>query len=83
MHHSATLNATAARANLFKLMEQVESEHVPVIITGKKTNSILISEKDWRDIQETLFLISIPGMAKSIKKEMKVPLKECHEELDW
>lgn len=83
MYSSTTLNATSARANLFKLMEQVEIEHVPIVITGKKASSVLISEKDWRDIQETLFLISIPGMAKSIKKEMKVPLEECHEELDW
>ncbi len=57
-----TINVTNARANLYKLLEETSKSHEPVQITGKKTNAVLVSEDDWRSIQETLYLTSIPGM---------------------
>ena len=61
-----TLTATDARANLYKLLDQVADSHEPILITGKRTNAVLISEDDWRSIEETLYLLSIPGMRESI-----------------
>jgi antitoxin YefM len=78
-----TINATKARSELYKLLDQVSQTHEPVHITGRRGTAVLISEDDWRSIQETLNLISIPGMRESIVEGMKTPVKECAEELDW
>ncbi len=78
-----TINATKARANIYKLLEEANSSNEPIQITGKRNNAILISEDDWRAIEETLYLLSIPGMRESIKKGLKTPLDDCLEELNW
>ena len=78
-----TLSTTEARKNIYKLVEQTNETHEPIQITGKKNNAVLISEEDWRNIQETLYLTSIPGMRESIIKGMKTPLSETSKELDW
>lgn len=75
--------ATEARTNLYRLIDQVSQSHKPIHITGKKGGAVLIAEEDWAAIQETLYLLSIPGMGKSIKKGLKTTLKECDEDLDW
>ena len=79
----STTNATNARQNLFGLIEKVNSDHEPVLITGKKGSAVLVSEEDWRAIEETLFLNSIPGMAQSIKEGMETPPSELDEDLEW
>lgn len=79
----ATLTATEARSNLYRLIDQVNKSHKPIHISGKNASAVLISEEDWSAIQETLHLLSIPGMGKSIKKGLKEPLRKCDEELDW
>ncbi len=78
-----TLTASQARTKLYRLMDFVASSHEPVQITGKRTNSVLISDEDWRAIQETLYLVSIPGMRDSIRRGLKTPLKDCSKSLDW
>ena len=78
-----TLTASAARAKLYKLLDQAASSHEPVQITGKRANAVLISAEDWRAIQETLYLLSIPGMRESIRKGLKTPLKKCRTNLKW
>jgi antitoxin YefM len=78
-----TLTASAARAKLYKLLDQAASSHEPVQITGKRSNAVLISEEDWRAIQETLHLLSIPGMRASIRKGLKTPVKKCLTKLKW
>jgi antitoxin YefM len=78
-----TLTASAARAKLYKLLDQAASSHEPVQITGKRANAVLISEDDWRAIQETLYLLSIPGMRASIRKGLKTPVKKCATKLSW
>ena len=77
-----TLTATEARANLYKLLDEVAETHQPVLITGKRANAILISEDDWRAIEETLFLLSIPGMRESILEGIQTPLDECADEVE-
>jgi len=59
--HMTAISATAARANLYHLIDQVNEDAEPVTITGQRGNAVLIGESDWRAIQETLFLESVPG----------------------
>jgi len=77
------MTATEARKRLYKLLDEVAESHEPVQIAGKRNSAVLISEDDWRAIQETLYLTSIPGMRESIKKGMETPVEEYEEELDW
>lgn len=79
----AVYSATKARANLYRLIDQVSESHKPIHITGKNSDAVLISEEDWSAIQETLYLLSIPNMGKSIKAGLKIPLNKCKKELDW
>lgn len=78
-----TINVTNARKNLYRLINEASEIHEPIQITGKQKNAILISEDDWRAVQETLHLTSIPGMRESIQEGLKTPVDECSEELDW
>jgi len=78
-----TLSATEARAKLYNLIDQTSATHEPVLITGKRGNAVLISEDDWRSIQETMYLLNIPGMRESIREGLETPIEECNEELDW
>lgn len=78
-----TVTATEARKTLYRLLDEVSESHVPVQITGKRGNAVLVSEEDWRAIQETLYLHGVPGMRGSIIEGMKTSVDECDEELDW
>jgi len=79
----ATLNATEARANLYKLIDDTAVNHEPVIITGKRGNAVLLAEDDWNAINETLYLLSVPGMRESIIDGMQETLDDCANQLDW
>ncbi|MBS4030874.1 MAG: type II toxin-antitoxin system Phd/YefM family antitoxin [Clostridiales bacterium] len=76
------VNATTARNNFFKLIEEVITTHEPVYITGKTGNVIMLSEEDYRSIQETLYLYSAPGMREKIVEGLNTPLEECVEDTD-
>ena len=76
-----SINEEEARANLYKLLDEVAQSHTPVLITGKRANAVLVSEDDWRSIQETVQLLSIPGMRESIREGLKVPINECTDRL--
>ena len=78
-----TITATEARKNLYRLLDEVSESHEPIQITGRRSNAVLISEDDWRAVQETLYLHSIPGMKESIIEGMKALVSECDKELDW
>lgn len=78
-----TITATKARSNLYKLIDETAKASQPIQITGKRTNAVLISEEDWRSIQETLSLVSIPGMKESIKRGMKTPIEKCSTSIEW
>ena len=77
-----TISATAARSDLYRVIDSAVETHEPIQITGKRGNAILVSEADWRSIQETLYLVSIPGMRESILAGIAEPIEECHTELD-
>lgn len=78
-----TMSATEARRQLYQLLDEVARSHEPVQITGKRGNAVLVSEDDWRAVQETLYLVSIPGMRESILEGMETPAAELDDELDW
>lgn len=78
-----TIKATDARTNLYSLIDETNTSHEPVQITGKRGNAVLLSADDWRAIQETLYLVSIPGMRQSIIDGMKLPPSKCSKKLDW
>jgi antitoxin YefM len=78
-----TLNVTEARSTLYSLIDETSETHQPIIIKGKRSNAVLLSEEDWNAINETLFLLSIPGMRESIREGMDTDLGECKKELDW
>lgn len=78
-----TINITNARKDLYKLVQQVIESHEPVHITGKLGAAVIISEEDWKNIEETLYLSSIPGLRESIVEGMKTDVEECDENLEW
>ena len=77
------LTASEARANLYRLIDETAESHQPIIITGKRSSAVLVSEDDWQAIQETLYLLSVPGMRQSIKAGMAEPLSKSARKLRW
>ncbi|MDZ7790966.1 MAG: type II toxin-antitoxin system Phd/YefM family antitoxin [Xanthomonadales bacterium] len=79
----SAITASEARARLYRLIDEAAESHQPLLITGKRNKAVLIAEEDWEAIQETLFLLSVPGMRESIREGMATPVDECAEDLDW
>jgi antitoxin YefM len=77
------ITATEARRQLYKLVDQVQVSHEPIQITGKRGNAVLVGEDDWRAVQETLLLVSIPGMRESIIEGMATQVDKLEDTLDW
>jgi prevent-host-death family protein len=75
--------ATEARKHLYSLVDRVQESHEPVQITGKRGSAVLVSQEDWDAVQETLYLVSIPGMRESILEGMATPAEALEDELDW
>jgi antitoxin YefM len=73
-------NATSARNNFFKLIDEALTTHEPVVVTGKNGNVVILSEEDWRSIEETLYLTNIPGMKEKIITGLKTPIDQCVED---
>lgn len=78
-----TMTASKARSNLYRLLDKAAVGHEAIQITGRRHNGILVSEEDWRSIQETLHLLSIPGMRESLIMGKKTPLSRCRSKLSW
>ena len=78
-----TLNVTEARANLYKLIDDTTASHEPVVITGKRGNAVLLAEDDWNAINETLHLLSVPGMRESILEGIQESIDSAATELNW
>lgn len=77
------ITTIGARSNLYRLIDETAESHQPIIITGKRNKAVLASEEDWAAIQETLFLLSVPGMRESIREGMATPVEECDEDPGW
>jgi len=79
----ATFTASEARSKLYRLIDETAASHQPVLITGKRANAVLVSEEDWMAVQETVYLLSIPGMRESIREGLNEPIEECAKDLEW
>jgi prevent-host-death family protein len=77
------LNASEARANLYRLLDQAAETHKPVRIAGKRNNAVLVAEDDWNAIQETLYLLSVPGMRESVREGLQTPVGKMAKVLRW
>lgn len=75
--------ASNARSKIFELIDYISESHEPVFITSKRNNAVLVAESDWRSIQETLYLLSIPDMQQSIQDGLAEPLSNCSTEIKW
>jgi PHD/YefM family antitoxin component YafN of YafNO toxin-antitoxin module len=78
-----TVSSDAAGENLANWIGHVSQSHEPVQITAGSGTAILIAEEDWRAIQETLYLVSVPGMRESIREGLATPLDDCSEDSGW
>ncbi|MEP7300160.1 MAG: type II toxin-antitoxin system Phd/YefM family antitoxin [Caldimonas sp.] len=78
-----TLTASQARASLYRLIDQASESHQPILIAGKRSSAVLVAAEDWQAIQETLYLLAVPGMRESIKKGMAEPLAKSAKEPGW
>ncbi len=78
-----SISATEARKRLYSLLDDVAASHEPIEITGRRNNAVLVSEDDWRAVQETLHLLSIPGMRESILEGLATPVEDLDDKLDW
>lgn len=77
------ITATEARRNLYRLIDETAESHKPIVIMGKRNKAVLVSEEDWSAIQETLCLLSVPGMRESVVEGIDTPVGECKEVLGW
>jgi len=74
-----TISAQYAQDRLYEVLGEVSQTHTPVTINDDQHPAVLVSADDWRSIQETLYLLSVPGMRESIREGMQTPLTECSE----
>jgi prevent-host-death family protein len=72
-----------AQTQLQSLIDAVSQSHQPIVIAGQHSNAVLLSEADWASVQETLYLLSVPGMRESIREGMATPIEACSQELEW
>ena len=77
------MNASDAREKLYRLLDETASDHEPVLITGPRSNAVLVGEEDWNSIQETLHLLSVPGLGESIIEGLATPVDQCDKEPGW
>jgi antitoxin YefM len=75
-----SLTVNDAREKLPSLHEKTAEANEPVLITGPHSNAVLIGEEEWNAIQETLYLVSIPGLRESIRGGLATPIEECEKE---
>ncbi len=78
-----TITLEQAESALDAIINETASQHHPIHIAGKTNTGVLISDDDWRSIQETLYLLAVPGLRESILAEGKTPMSECSQELTW
>ena len=78
-----TVDTREARERLESLLEEAAAAHQPVLITSPGSNGVLVAEEDWNAIQETMYLLSVPGMRESIREGLSVPVDECAKDPGW
>ena len=79
----ASVSVNEARERLDSLLDETAAAHQPVLITGPRSNAMLVDEEDWNAVQETLYLLSIPGMRESIRDGLAMPVEKCAKDPGW
>jgi prevent-host-death family protein len=79
----STVPLAEAQVKLQALINEVSKSHEPILISGNASNTVLVSEEDWKGIQETIYLFSIPDVGVSIVESLATPISECSETLEW
>ena len=79
------VNITNFRKNIYSLIEQTIKYNEPINVSTKDGNAILISEEDYRNLMETLYIESVPRLKEDIINGMKEPIEEFidESEVDW
>lgn len=77
------ITASQARSDIYNLIDETAQSHEPIIITGKRHNAVMVSQEDWRAIEETLYLTAVPKLADSIQEAMNAPDSEYSESVEW
>lgn len=77
------MTASEARSDIYNLMDETAQTHEPILITGKRNNVVMLSQEDWKAIEETLYLNSIPNMTDSIKDAMNSDDNEFSDDIEW
>ena len=68
-----SIPASNARANLFKLIEQVNDDQEAVLITSNAGNAVLVSASEWENMLESLYLITHePSRKKLLKARLDI-----------
>lgn len=75
-------NVTNFRKQIFELIDQTVKYNEPINISTKSGNAVLISEEDYNNLIETMYLNSIPGISEKLNDGIETPLEEC-EEFEW
>lgn len=75
-------NVTNFRKQLFELIDQTIKYNEPVNISTKNGNAVLMSEEEYNNLIETMYLNSIPGMREKLEEGINTPIKEC-DEFEW
>jgi prevent-host-death family protein len=78
-----SIDASEAQEKLYHLLDGTATDHEPVLITGPRSNAVLVGEQNWNSIQETLYLLSVPAMRESIAEGLATPIDECAKEPGW
>lgn len=71
------------RNDIYNLVDSVSESHEPLHVIGKRSKVVVIDAADFSAMQETLYLLSIPGMRESILEASAEPLDQCSDKLDW
>ncbi|MDE6595674.1 MAG: type II toxin-antitoxin system Phd/YefM family antitoxin [Oscillospiraceae bacterium] len=78
-------NVTDFQKDIYGILENTIRYNQPVNISTKDGNAVIISEADYQNLIETLYITSIPQMKEKIADGLATPLSECipESEVKW
>lgn len=78
-------NITNFRKKIYELLDQTIKYNEPINISTKNGNAVVLSEEDYNNIMETLYISSIPGLKEDIIEGMKENVEDCvsEDEVEW
>jgi PHD/YefM family antitoxin component YafN of YafNO toxin-antitoxin module len=76
-------NINNEQSEIIGLLEEVKKNNQPIYLNNKLNSAVIVSEENWRSIEETLYLINIPNMRESLIEGLNTPLDDCSDKLNW